>query len=510
VRLRSKESAYVSSERSSAIPLVTPQRSPLDELFNTATHSAGFKLIQRCLGVAELQCLYETIKGGQREGEYFLDATLRTLQVSWDISSLDVARIPAQGGLLVVANHPYGLIEGVVIAALLRRIRPDVRVMANSLLGIFPELAESLILVDPFGGELANRANRPGLRYALGWLKQGSVLIAFPAGEVASMQVRTMQVVDPPWSKSVARLASLARVPVLPVYFDGCNGAPFQIAGLLHPRLRTALLIREFLNKSGRSFSVRVGSLISPRRLEELHIDSERIEYLRRKTYVLANREEPKKPIPFLVPLKALRHRSQPNEAICPPTDAVVMEQEIKAVDDSACLVQQGDNSVYIVEANRLPNVVREIGRLREVTFRETGEGTGRAIDLDRFDSYYRHLFVWNHTNREIVGAYRLGQSDLILKNFGQNGFYTTTLFSYKRKFLDEITPALEMGRSFVRPEYQKSYAPLLLLWRGIGAYVCRNPQYKTLFGPVSISNQYHPRSEANHCNLSQRVLPGP
>ncbi len=152
---------------------------------------------------------------------------------------------------------------------------------------------------------------------------------------------------------------------------------------------------------------------------------------------------------------------------------------------------RRDDFSVLLAKAREIPNVLHEIGRLREVTFRQVGEGTGKPIDLDRFDDHYWHLFVWNRHANEVAGAYRLGPSDEILARFGPKGFYTSQLFQWKRTFLDRISPALELGRSFVRPEYQKTYAPLLLLWKGIGQFLIRNPQYKLLFGPVSISNGY-------------------
>ena len=154
-------------------------------------------------------------------------------------------------------------------------------------------------------------------------------------------------------------------------------------------------------------------------------------------------------------------------------------------------LWRREDFSVLLAKAREIPNVLHEIGRLREVTFRQVGEGTGKPIDLDRFDEHYWHLFVWNRHANEVAGAYRLGPSDEILARFGPKGFYTSQLFQWKRTFLDRISPALELGRSFVRPEYQKTYAPLLLLWKGIGQFLIRNPQYKLLFGPVSISNGY-------------------
>jgi putative hemolysin len=185
----------------------------------------------------------------------------------------------------------------------------------------------------------------------------------------------------------------------------------------------------------------------------------------------------------------------QGREAVVNPTDPQQMAAEIARLDNGALLVSQGDFDVHIESANAIPHIVREIGRLREITFRSTGEGTGKSIDLDEFDSYYPHLFIWNRTEKAVVGAYRLGKSDLILRNLGLRGLYTRKLFAYRRQFLERITPALETGRSFVRHEYQRTYSPLLLPWRGISTYVSRNPRYRFLFGPVSISNDYHPGS---------------
>ncbi len=468
-------------------------------VFNTLNPSLPVRLLQWYVGVQELQALYPRVEAAQRSGESYYRALLRVLGVQWRISELDFDRIPKTGACLVVANHPFGMIEGTVLGALLEDVRPDVRIMANSLMGHFPKVAEKCILVDPFGGDGAKQSNRRGMREAFEWLQRGGLLVVFPAGEVASFDIGRRIVTDPPWNAGIVRMATRVKAPVVPVFLDGSNGLGFQVAGMVHPSLRTMLLTREFLNKSGRTLVLRVGNLVRPKKLESFASDEERTSYLRRKTFVLANRQEPKQPLPFLyLPLKEKLEKAWGKGEPAPivaATDPLLMEREIGGLDQAALLDQQGDNQVYITAANRIPNVVREIGRLREITFRQTGEGTGRTIDLDEFDTYYLHLFVWNKAAREVVGAYRLGQSDWILQNFGIKGFYTATLFSYHRAFIEQVNPALEMGRSFVRAEYQRSYAPLLLLWRGIGVYARQNPQYKILFGPVSISNDYHPNS---------------
>ena len=174
-------------------------------------------------------------------------------------------------------------------------------------------------------------------------------------------------------------------------------------------------------------------------------------------------------------------------EPIAPPGPAALLSEEVSALAPARMLVKSGDLAVYATPAAEIPRLLREIGRLRELTFRAAGEGTGKSCDLDGFDPHYLHLFVWSEKKREVVGAYRLAPTDSALPD----GLYTATLFRYDRTFLNRVGPALELGRSFVRAEYQKSFAPLLLLWKGIGKYVARNPRYKVLFGPVSISNQY-------------------
>ena len=349
------------------------------------------------------------------------------------------------------------------------------------------------IFVDPFGGQDSVKTNQKGIRDCIQCLRQGGMLVVFPAGEVAHLDFKQRQITDPPWSEMIARLARIGRASVLPMYFRGSNSALFHILGTIHPRFRTAMLPHEFLNKQRTSIELRVGNLIPLKKLQSFVDDSSLIRYLRRRTYLLEGRGIADKPskLPFL---RKRTHKTalQPVIAAIAPD---VLAAEVNSLAQDHFVGDWGDLTAVLARSQEVPNCLREIGRLRELTFRETGEGTGKSIDLDEFDSHYLHLFIWNKETREIVGAYRLGPSDEILNRFGKKGLYTNTLFAYKRAFLDRIGPALEMGRSFVRAEYQKNYAPLLLLWKGIGQFVVRNPQYKVLFGPVSISNEYNAAS---------------
>lgn len=421
----------------------------------------------KLLQVETLDLLYDQLRAQRRE-EDFAEEVLRALHVRVRIEAEDLKRIPRGGPVVVVANHPYGMIEGAVLVSLLRRVRPDFRIMANDLLGLMPELRQHLILVNPFGG--AERGNARGLRAASEWLATGGLLAVFPAGEVSHLDFRRRGIIDPVWHDSAVRLARRSGAPVLPMYFEGANSALFQIAGLVHPRLRTALLPHELLNKRDRELEVRTGHVVA------CEADTDE---LRRRTYWLARRG-------------ARRLRVERKQApLCRMVPPELLQHEMLALPPDRKLAESGDLEVWQARASETPMVLREIGRLREESFRASGEGTGQPYDLDRFDSWYTHLVLWNRERREVVGAYRLCGSDR-----GRD-LYTSTLFQFAPGFFEKLGCALELGRSFIRLEYQRSYQPLLLLWRGIGAHVARNPRYRYLFGPVSISDDYQPASRA-------------
>jgi len=436
--------------------------------------------IDRCREVFD-----DVRRSGPGDGVSAIRRLLELLAVDYRISAEELARIPRTGALVVTANHPFGLLDGAILAAILTAVRRDVRILTNQMLAAFPELHGMCLFVDPFGETGAVRANAGALREGLGWLRGGGVLAAFPAGEVAHFDFRDGTTVDPPWNTIIARLARISGSAALPVFFQGTNSMAFQLAGAVHPRLRTASLPRELLNKSGRQIRVRIGRPIPPADLNTAAGDRELIEYLRWRTYLL----DPSETV-HAFPVRLPQFRKPAHIVSAAPRNQLT--SEIVRLGGERKLCETGDVAVFLASAGEIPGVLREIGRLREIAFREAGEGTGRAIDLDRFDRHYWHLFAWNATREEIVGAYRLGVTSEILPKYGVAGLYTNTLFRYRRSLFDRVGPAVELRRSFVRVEYQKQYAPLLLLWRGIGQFVARRPDGATLFGGVSISNRYH------------------
>ena len=443
-------------------------------------------LAEQLLGLRRCQQLYDRVSAEHSELP-FAEQALKTLNVRYQLNSHERARIPACGPCILIANHPFGGIEGLILMELLEKQRPDFKVMANAMLSRIPQLRDRLINVDPFGGSDAARTNLTPLRHSLNWLKQGGVLVIFPAGEVASRQ-GSGEITDPAWSSTLPRLVRRSKAPVLPVFFPGENGALFQWAGRIHPRLRTALLPRMVLNKTGQTLPLRIGNLLPAKKLAAFSSNQALNDYLRLRTYSLNLAGETS----VGTTPEPVTEKGQPICAALPPA---TLESEMAALPQHQRLVQSGEFDVVVFTAAQAPGLLNEIGRLREVTFRQVGEGTGHSIDLDRFDEAYTHLCLWNHKQRELVGAYRIGRVDELLGRYGADGLYTSTLFDFQPQLLERMHNALELGRSFIRPEYQRSYAPLLLLWKGIGHYLVNNPQYRYLFGPVSISNDYSTNS---------------
>jgi len=436
------------------------------------------RLFDGPLGLRELQRLYATTCDGHGS---FIERAVAALELTIDVM-WSASPVPNQGPVVIAANHPFGIADALAVVSAIARVRPDVKVLANGLLQAIPDLRDLLVGVNPFENAARRPANVCGLRAALAWLMGGGCLVTFPAGEVAHELGTTQLAIDRAWHPHVAALAVRARAPVVPVFVAGANSGVFCRAGLVHPMLRTALLPRELLRRRGSVVRLHIGDPVACRTIEALPRE-DRARFLKARTYVLAHRAGAGGGMPD-APVGS-------GVAIVAPLRADLVESDVAALPPDRLMASVGGIDVYCARAADLPHVLQEIGRLREETFRAAGEGTGRSTDLDRFDTTYWHLFAWDAARSRVVGAYRLGASDDIVPREGAAGLYTNTLFRYDERLLEEIGPALELGRSFVRQEYQRGFAPLLALWTGVGQFVARNPRYRRLLGAVSISSRY-------------------
>ncbi|HWX91372.1 MAG TPA: GNAT family N-acyltransferase [Terriglobales bacterium] len=445
------------------------------------------RFAEKLLPLEQAHQLYARVR--KSAAGFVLENLLREMKVDLWLDGADLDRIPKKGPVVVVANHPYGMLDGAVLAVLLSRVRHDVKVMTNFLLEGVPELEQHCIFVDPLDPIGSADRNRRALKQAVEWLRQGGMLAMFPAGEVSHWQMPQGAVVDPQWNCTATRLIRLAGAAALPVYFCGRNSLGFQVVGMIHPRVRMAFLLQEFLQQSGKSVALRVGSAIPADSIASIASDREATEYLRWRTYLLAQRGKKQIQLPAALRSVFPQAGAEPITAGLPRE---LLLCDIDALPRRRCLVENAEFAVYAARAPEIPHLLEEIGRLRELTFRTAGEGTGKRWDLDRFDRYYWHLLLWSKTKSELVGGYRAGNTAEIIAEHGVNGLYTNTLFRFDERLFKKMGTALELGRSFVRPEYQREYAPLLLLWKAIGRFVTLRPETAVLFGAVSISNSYN------------------
>ncbi|TGE09765.1 lysophospholipid acyltransferase family protein [Hymenobacter fodinae] len=444
-----------------------------------------------------LQLLYQ--RHQHLSGREFIGQLLRDLDITLAYDPAELRRIPIRGAFVAIANHPSGMLDGLILLYLLTGVRPEFRAVANDILApLLPNLADQLTLVSPERAA-ANR-NVPGVRRLLRYLQNDVPLGLFPAGEVAYRSSLLGPTLDPAWNPTAGRLIEAARVPVVPIWLSGQNSAAFSLLGFLHPMLRTARLPAELLNKRGQTIQVRIGQPIAAATLTTVPAP-DRLAYLRARVYALKPGLE--KAALGLFPVL-------PPTEVVTETEPALLEADIAHLRASRCLLRHQQWEVYVAKKAEIPNVLREIGRLRELTFRREGEGTQQAIDLDRYDEYYRHLFLYDRTARRLVGAYRVGRGRSIVQQYGKRGFYLHSLFRMKKELRPLLRESLELGRSFVREEYQKQPLPLALLWKGIAEYIARHPEYRYLIGPVSISNRFAAVSKAVMVDYLQRHCTDP
>ncbi|MEM1222902.1 MAG: lysophospholipid acyltransferase family protein [Verrucomicrobiota bacterium] len=455
-------------------------------------HWLGFNQLNTILS----DC-YQKMDDSRQSKGFFMEM-LRALGIQFEVDEQAYKTIPKSGPLIVVSNHPFGMLDGIIMGAILKVIRDDAKLMGNYLLLTAHGLRDSIIEVDPFQEKGSVRSNMRGIRNAIEWLERGGCLGMFPSGEVSSYQLRSRGITDPKWSLHAVALAKRTGATVLPFFFEGRNSFTFQALGLIHPKIRTFLLLRELCRMRGRDVTLRLGKPIKPDRLKRFDSREAANDYIRLKTYTLSGqkfgRTGSKRHLRF--PFRSAS-ATQSQVSLAPEQLKHRLRAEVERLPKSRLLAEQGNFAVYYEVAEKIPTILLEIGRLREATFRAVDEGTGQSRDLDEFDAYYYHLFMWDHDKDSIVGSYRIGLVDRIVHEHGISGLYTSTLFRYGRDFLNTIGPSMELGRSFVRVEYQKKYASLALIWKGVFEFISRHPEYPTLFGAVSIADSYHAISKS-------------
>ena len=463
-----------SSSHSISINNLVSQASPLTR--------ALIKGLDSALGIARMDHLYKLHKMQGLSKEAFADKLIALLQL--DISGIEEVqnKIPKTGPVVIASNHPFGGIEGVILARVIGQVRPDIQVLANKGLAIFQELRDYFIFTNPLSEK--DPQNGPSLRKCIRHVSSGGALLLFPAGRVSYYQADKKAISEHTWNKIAGRLVGIDNCQFVPIFVDGVNSKWFYRLGRVYYRLRMLMLARELLNKTGAKVGLHAGSAVKQRLIKGENFQA-KSDFCRGLTYA----QDPK--WRYTWPADNVTHM----QPLLSPVEPELIAAEIAALPSFNKLVQMKGYTVYFGYQADLPNVVKEIARLREMVFRQHNEGSGDAIDTDAFDATYTQLFIVEDSSHKIMGAYRMGLTDKLIEKQGLDGLYLHKMFDFKPEFLNRQHPCMEMGRSFLIPEFQGSYYGLLLLWRGICAFASKFPKYRTLYGTVSISKLYDPRS---------------
>ena len=442
------------------------------------------KFLMQLLKLNKLNNLYS--KNKDKAGIDFINSVIENLEFNYEIREDDLKRIPEKGPFIIVSNHPFGGIDALILMKIFYEKRPDFMAMGNFLLQKLDPIKDFIFPVNPFESNKAASSSFAGIKHALSHLNEGKSLGIFPAGEVSSYQPESGIILDREWQPSILKFIKKAEVPIVPVYFQGTNSRFFHLLGQIHPILRTAKLPSELFNKKNKTIKIRIGNPIPVKEQKEFNDVAHFGRYLRARTYALGTSLEAKKfYIPFFNP------KIKKAEEIIGPIEPKLLIEEIEKLKKDYLLFVNQNYTVVCGPSTEMPNLVHEIGRLREITFREVGEGTNRSIDIDEYDFYYNQLIVWDEDEKRVVGAYRLGKGKDIIAQYGIGGFYINSLFKIKKNFKSHLNESIELGRSFIIKDYQKKPLPLFLLWKGLLFFLLKNTDYRYLIGPVSISNDF-------------------
>ena len=400
-----------------------------------------------------------------KKGFEFVDAVLDNFDFDYTVSSNDIQNIPSSGKVVIIANHPLGGLDALCLLKLVGKVRKDVKIVANDFLAGIEALSSLFVPIDNY----KRRQSKKDIKAIYDALNNDEAIIIFPAGEVSRATPKGIK--DPVWSKGFLSFAQHCNAPILPILVDGKNSKIFYTISILNKTFSTLLLSHEMFKKKSKKISIKIGEIIPNENIMPKGINKRYLLTLYKK-HLYALKKGKKS---FFVTQKAIAH----------PESRQDIMNELKS---SKIIGETADGKIiYLYNYTDDSIVLKELGRLRELSFRSVGEGINKKRDTDKYDIYYEHIILWDREALEIVGSYRIGNGEFINNNLGVSGFYSSTLFEYKDEFLPYLNDSIELGRSFVQPKYWGSRA-LDYLWYGIGAYLKTYPQIKYMYGPVSIS----------------------
>ncbi len=440
----------------------------------------SFKFLSNFARFKKINQLYKA--HSQKEALTFVNDILKELSLEIEVDPKQLKNIPKKGPFIVVSNFPLGGIDGLLLIKLISEIRPDFKLIVSPNYHKIKPLDEVTL---PLPEPRSSIYTLAYLKDIFTHLRNGGGVGVFPALLPAKYNPRMKVVIDRKWNTDIIRLIKAAKVPVVPLFIQNKNSMLFHVLGLLHPLFQASRLEKEMKKKKNQKIQIKIGKPVQPESLQKFDV-YRTSKYLRSRVYALGMNVEVNK---FFG--KKGKNKIEQAVPVIDPVDPKIIEKQINEAKKEYLEFSVNEMDVIVAPTYAIPDILTEIGRLREITFRSIGEGTNKSIDLDEYDLYYHHLIIWDRKNKKIVGAYRLGLGDEIMERFGPEGFYTSTLFKYKKEFYPILQQGVELGRSFVVPEYQRKPLSLFLLWKGIVYFLLKHNQYRYLIGPVTMSDKF-------------------
>lgn len=429
-------------------------------------NSLLIKFLNRFLRIKEINNFLEL--NHLKSGVEFIDSLFEHLNVSYEITNKDIANIPSEGRLIIVSNHPLGGLDGLAMIRAISQIRSDVKIVANDVLQSIENIAEFILPVDLFS---MNKQKYQLLNIEKA-LNNEEVVIFFPSGKVSRLYVNGIH--DSKWNNGAIKFSKKLSVPILPAFVHARNSLSFYLAAMIYSPIGMFMLPQELFKKRNSKFRITFGNVIPGNTFKNSNLKTKiESKLLKQHTYRVAHDKS------------SIFNTEQ---TVIHPVDTRILSKELHL---NALLGTTFDKKeIYLVDYNFGKNILKEISRLREITFRKVGEGTGKSNDIDVYDIYYKHIVLWDPIELQIVGSYRLGEVSEIIKRYSKKGLYNSSQFYLSDKFEHKIHNSIEVGRSFIQPKYWRSNA-LDFIWQGIGAYLATRPEIKYLWGAVSISDSY-------------------
>ncbi|MCF8277034.1 MAG: lysophospholipid acyltransferase family protein [Flavobacteriales bacterium] len=409
----------------------------------------------------------------------FVRSFLDVSRISLKIEEKDLSRIPTVGPGILVVNCLFGPVDPILLLDAISSVRHDVKVLSSYDFSSYGELKDHIV---PFDMDKSEDALIDSIQKLI---EMNQLVVVFPAKQGTISRITANMAIDKRWHPKLMRVLFRIDQSIQPIHVG-----TESLIGLIHSKTFSFDRMTAFfqdLNSKEKHVRLRVGNPIGTKLKARFTRPEDYARFVRAKLYSLGSKID----VNSFFSFTSADFGTALQEPLAEAIDPNFIELELNALNPSNCLIKQAQFKVFLASASQIPKSLKEIGRLREITFRTVGEGSGDSLDLDEYDMYYHQLILWDQENKKIAGGYRIGFGHEIMELYGKRGFYLHSLFKFRKPLNKVLEQSIELGRSYVTPEYQKARLPLFLLWKGILVVLLQNLGYRYLIGPVSISNEY-------------------